>query len=81
MECGNTWEDMTVETHHVAQVVHPQLVGVHAQCCLLVVGFNHSHVLIPDGSADLFFTLRQTKVQQSSAISFQLTLMGFIRRS
>lgn len=49
------------QTHHVSQVVHPQLVGVHAQRRLLVVGINHPHVLLPDGSANLFLALRQKK--------------------
>ena len=53
------------QTHHVSQVVHPQLVGVHAQRRLLVVGINHPHVLLPDGSANLFLTLSTKKTKKN----------------
>lgn len=46
-------------------MVHAQLVRVHAQRCLLVVGVDHVHVLLPDGPADLLFTLGQTDVLTS----------------
>lgn len=71
------------QTHHVSQVVHPQLVGVHAQRRLLVVGINHPHVLLPDGSANLFLALRQKKKsvtlsqKQSGSNSSHQTLMGY----
>lgn len=55
----------TGRAHHVSQVVHAQLVRVHAQRCLLVVGVDHVHVLLPDGPADLLFTLRHTHVLTS----------------
>ena len=54
------------QTHHVSQVVHPQLVGVHAQRRLLVVGINHPHVLLPDGSANLFLTLSTKKNKKNT---------------
>lgn len=48
-------------THHVSQVVHPQLVRVQTQRRLLVVSLDHEQVLLPHGPADALLILGQTQ--------------------